>query len=413
MDELDDPSVLTGISKIVNPSKVNSKLDLDAIERELMKDGGIKPLKVKSSEQELNDIMRDIRTEPIQRPYQHNSHVARHNVLQQNQQKQERNGGSPLSTLQRFVSQTNPSIPFGNDSMSTDFDQNMGDETEETEKTEIDELENWEEEPEDAPLLAHIGSSAQGLPAPPALPYSVPATPPRQQYSAYPAQPTYLRYPQVPQVPQKTSYAQEALQAYAGDHEQQEALIEQERLEDQKEKMISDIEDLREELNSEQIKTDRIPEVTIDSSYADVAKVYKQIKRKYDRSRCEGLGESVMMASARMIEMVFDGQKSYFGYRPDMTGWNRTVRSKMRRMKYEQSVIVSEALEYWNVGPIQRMGLELIPSAFLYSLTRKEQHGRDNYTPDTAGTANIVQIRDRTTEDDRADALNDLREFDG
>lgn len=83
-----------------------------------------------------------------------------------------------------------------------------------------------------------------------------------------------------------------------------------------------------------------------------------------------------------------------------MTGFHRTVRSKMRRMKYEQSQIVSNALDYYNVGPISRMGLELVPSAFLYSLSRREQHGKDNYTPE----------RPANTED-RSAALDDLRQF--
>ena len=67
-------------------------------------------------------------------------------------------------------------------------------------------------------------------------------------------------------------------------------------------------------------------------------------------------------------------------------------------MRYEQSVIVSDAIERYNIGPMQRMALELFPSAFLYSLTRREQHGEETYNP-SSGT------------EDRSTALDDLRDF--
>lgn len=408
MDELDDPSILTGISKIVNPRKVDTKLDLDSIERELMGNGGLKPVAVKNSEQELTDILKDIRTEPISRMVLKSpSHVQKPKPAHDS-----------LSTLQRFVSKTNPSVPFGEDDEVDDF----GEAADDSEDFGND----WEGEPDE--LSPSIGSNPT-IPSvqPPQHPayYNPQMQPPQSAYynphqqqmqhqQHIQPQQGYRPVIQVPQMPQRpymqATYAQEALQAYAGDHEQQEAALEQERLEDQKEKMISDIEDLREELNADQIKTDRIPEVTIDSPYSDVSKVYKQIKRKYDRSRCEGLGESIMMAAARMTEMVFNGQRSYFGFRPDMTGWNRTVRSKMRRMRFEQSIVVSNMLEYYNVGPVQRMGLELIPSAFLYSLTRREQHGQNNYTPDSPNVAPTGG--QENMEDDRSAALADLQEFD-
>src|SRR5271170_4540956 len=93
-DELDDPTVLTGMAKMVNPRKVNDKLDLESIERDLMNNGGLKPMVIKDTERELSDILRDIRTEPI-----HSGHST---------------GGS-LGKLQNFVNKTNPSIPFGSD----------------------------------------------------------------------------------------------------------------------------------------------------------------------------------------------------------------------------------------------------------------------------------------------------------
>jgi len=411
IENIDDPSSLTGMAKIVNKRKVNLKLDLEAIERELMTGpGGLQPMKVTHPNQELADILRDIRTEPI------NSQIYK---SPSNRQELVTHQVQPTTTsarLQSFVSRTNPVVPpIFDDEQIEDNEIYNPDEGE-------PENHDYSEDPEYSEDSDYVENNIQTPIMPPRPAYYPPAPrtemykpqpeAPAPMYRSLVSTPTYMPanttqlnyqpgYQPMP-APVPGHYAQEALQAYSGDIATQENLAEQERLEDQKEKMIADIEELREELEAEGINISRIPEVNMDSPYPDVLKVYKQIKRKYDRSRCEDLGQNVLLAGARMVEMVFDGKKSYFGHRPDMTGWNRTVRSKMRRMRYEQSVIVSNALEYYNVGPIQRMGLELIPSAFLYSLTRKEQHGSDNYTPNG----------NNTTDDDRAGALNDLIEFD-
>ena len=174
-------------------------------------------------------------------------------------------------------------------------------------------------------------------------------------------------------------------------------LYEREQMYDQKEKMLDDIDDLRLELEDEDIKLDNIPLVNTDSSYYEIERVYKLLKRKWERTRCEGLSQEIFMASARAVEVAFDGEKSYFGFQPDMTGWHRTVRTKLRRMRYEQSQLVSSFIQAYNVGPFARMALELVPSAFLYSLSRREQHGIQQYNPYQTV--------------DSGEALNDLRDM--
>ena len=365
---MDDPSVLTGLSRMVNKRKVNTKLNLDNIERELIGLSGSKA-PVKDVESELTEYLRDIKTTPAK--------------LMQPKPLQPVQIPTVSTKIQNFVNHVTPEI----------------------EPKVEEEFEPEEEEEEFESVATYKSPSLSAVPNSEVInPYlTLPPVVNNNSYSQIKPSISYgpplSVHSGASNIP--PSYAQEALQVYAGDYNQQQALAEQEDMEDQKEKMIADIEDLRDELTGEGINTNRIPEVNMDSNYEDVTKVHKQLKRKYDRSRCEDLGQGVIMAAANMIEMAFDGQKSYFGYKPDMTGWNRTVRSKMRRLRFEQSVIVSEALEYYNVGPISRMGLELIPSAFLYSLTRRSQHGKDNYTPETGV---------RPAQDSSA-ALDDLRQF--
>jgi hypothetical protein len=376
---MEDPTILTGIAKIVNKRKVNNKLNLDAIERDLIGGGGLTQHPIKDVDAELNDLLKDIRTPAFDKV------IINRDPVQSFNRDSSKSLGNPMSSVNEISISRLPPTAAGNKIQQ--FIEN-------TDQNESDEELMDSDDDAVSDSVSEVAStqppaSAYYPPLPPVLPYNVPK--PMMQ------KPVYSTAPQVQQ-----NYAQEALQVYANDYNTEESIIEQEKLEDLKEKMLADIDELREELQSDGINTSRIPEVNMDSLYDTVNKVYKQLKRKYDRSRCEDLGQGVVLAATRMLEMACDGEKSYFGIRPDMTGFHRTVRSKMRRMKYEQSQIVSNALEYYNVGPVTRMGLELIPSAFLYSLSRREQHGKDNYTPDRETTGRGV---------DRSAALDDLRQF--
>jgi len=371
---MEDPTTLTGLAKIVNKRKVNNKLNLDAIERDLIGGNGSTQQPIKDVDAELNDLLKDIRTPAFDKV------VINREPVQSVSMDSFKSLGNPTSNVNEIsISRLPPRIPTAAGNKIQQFIENV--ETSESDEEIIES--NDESTLDNSPEPTY-------LPAPPVLPYNIPKQMPQRQ-------PVYSSAPQVQQ-----NYAQEALQVYANDYNTEESLIEQEKLEDLKEKMLADIDELREELQSDGINTNRIPEVNMDSPYDTVNKVYKQLKRKYDRSRCEDLGQGVVLAATRMLEMACDGEKSYFGIRPDMTGFHRTVRTKMRRMKYEQSQIVSNALEYYNVGPVTRMGLELVPSAFLYSLSRREQHGKDNYTPDREANTRGV---------DRSAALDDLRQF--
>lgn len=344
-DNINDPSVLTGIAGIVNRRKVNHKLNLENVERELMNQlGGMKPVEIKPINQELDDILKEVRTEPKRVP-----------------------------------------------KMEIKVDDSDSSEAE-------DEYEESSEE-EDVRLATASSPTYQKLIAnadpSPRTPYRV--QPPRAAPVPAPVQyaPAPVQYAPAPVRALKpvVTHAQEALQAYSGDINMQEEMIEAERIEEDKERMLMDIEDIRAELEDDGVDVSRIPIVNSDTHPSVVTKVYNQIKRKYNRSRCEDLGSNIFLSTATLVEMVFDGKKSYFGYKPNMDGWSRTVRSKMRRMRYEQSTIISNALDYYNIGPIGRIGLELIPSAFLHSVMRRETPKADVYMS-------------------KESALNDLREFD-
>jgi len=191
----------------------------------------------------------------------------------------------------------------------------------------------------------------------------------------------------------KYNHLDQVMQDYAGDNMDQ-FNIEQEQREDTKTILLEDIDELRFELESDGVELDRIPNVNSDSTLEDVQLVHKMLRMKYDRRRYNGFGNELVLAGVHGLEHVFNGQRKWGPYTPDLSGWHNTVRAKLRRMRYETATVVSDVMNDYNIGPITRIMLELIPSAIIYSKDRREQRGQDNYTFDQM-----------------SDAYNELAEF--
>lgn len=145
------------------------------------------------------------------------------------------------------------------------------------------------------------------------------------------------------------------------------------KIEEEKELLMLDIEDMIDELTIEEINLSRIPEITDNMPIEVLRRIYKRVKRKYDRHRCEDLGKNVCIAFVRGLERVCNGRNRIFGLYPDLTGWHRTVRSKLSKLKYEQSTIVTNVMEKYKVGPLTRLMMELVPSAAIYSINKQDQ----------------------------------------
>jgi hypothetical protein len=181
------------------------------------------------------------------------------------------------------------------------------------------------------------------------------------------------------------------LKTYTGNHD---INVYEEELEEEKAILLEDIDELKTELLGEHVDLSRIPVVDDKSPIDLVRKVNKILKRKYDRKRYNGFGTELILAASQGLEYVCDGKKKYGPWSPDLTGWHNTVRPKLRKMHYDTSAIVADIMNEYNIGPVWRIALELVPSAILYSRMKRDQHGTNNYTPDQM-----------------AEAYDDLRQF--
>jgi hypothetical protein len=168
--------------------------------------------------------------------------------------------------------------------------------------------------------------------------------------------------------------------------------FEEQKMEDLKYLMLDQIEMLRTSLIDAGMDLTKVPEVTAESSFNDVEKVYKTLKYRNDRSRYTSFAEEFILFGAHAMGEVFDGKKTYFGrYSPDLTGWHNQVNTKLQRLRPDTTEIVSNIMHDFNIGSGARMILELVPNAVLYNKMRKEQ--RDS--PSLYSDAHMAQANQR------------------
>lgn len=335
---MNDPMILSGISQLVNKNKINESLDLEAIEKDLT------------------------HMKKIKSPTKKNFKIINNSE----------------SSISEACSTASSSCSDSHDETDSD---------EEDSQTENSESEGSEKDSSSEDLDSESESESDS--GKKQKRRAVSKTRIRKTHSITPRGRSFSRK-------RERSFSRKQSKNYTPKFSPRSNMHQQDLREEQKETMIADIDWLIDELAQDEIDVSRVPAVNSDSSFKEVERVYKLVKNKYSRSRCDDLSKEIAIAGAKTLEMFFDGKKTYFGYKPDMTGWHRTVRTKMRRMNFERTQIVNSFLESNNISPIGRIAMELVPSAFLYSLSRREQFGQNNYT----------------ARDDQGEALNDLRDLD-
>lgn len=140
---------------------------------------------------------------------------------------------------------------------------------------------------------------------------------------------------------------------------------------DDKAILLQQISMLRGTLIDDGIDVSRVDEVDHRDSKEKINLIYKTLRLKNDSNRSCALAEELILAAAHAMAYLFDGEKDWFGRKPDLVGWPDTVKVKLRRVRYESATLVKDMMQDHNVSPGFRIGLELIPSMFLYSRNRK------------------------------------------
>lgn len=352
MEDIEDPTNLVGLAGLLNKSHTDEKLDLEALEKSYCGSTGVRVIQSSDPAKEFKDTIRDLSSE---------TGISLGDESEDTVEEMEQDAP---------VTEDSPVESLG-DTFDGELDPTMEADETISENREEQEMEN---------MFQRLNTRTQSR-----IPPNRPApTAPRPQTRPFPSGPSRPVSRPAPQTGRE-DHINEALRAYGGNSKDID--VEQENEEEMKSILLEDIDELRQELESTGVNVQRIPEVTTDSALEDIQKIHKILRRKYDRNRCNSFGTELILATAQGLEYAFDGKRKWGPYCPDLTGWHNTIRPKLRRMRYETSTIVSGIMQEYNIGPTARILLELVPSAFLYSKMRKEQHGKPNYSPDQMSEA--------------------------
>jgi hypothetical protein len=158
-------------------------------------------------------------------------------------------------------------------------------------------------------------------------------------------------------------------------------LFEQEKREDNKCKMLAEIDGLIELLTLDNADLSRIEKVDANTPYQRVDMVLRILRRKADEIRYRSFANEFLLFGAHALEEAFDGKTEYFGkYKPNLTGWHKQVNAKLKRMERDTGEVVSTMMRDYKIGSALRIGLELVPNAILYSRRMAEQTQTPTYT---------------------------------
>ncbi len=168
----------------------------------------------------------------------------------------------------------------------------------------------------------------------------------------------------------KQTYVNDVLNDISDDKDD-EFNMDNEREEDDKNLLLEQIDMLRMQLEDDGTDIRNIPIVNKSSNIIDIQNIYKRLKLKNNRNRYCSFAEELLLAGAYGMEYLFDGEKDWFGRKPDLVGWSKTVQVKLKRCRYQTSTFVKEIMEGYNMSSGMQLLIELVPSMFLFSRRKK------------------------------------------
>ncbi len=187
--------------------------------------------------------------------------------------------------------------------------------------------------------------------------------------------------------------------------------VEHERVQDIKASKLEQIGQLRMTLEEEGVDCQGAGTPTMSSSVEEIDSVLAILKLKNDRNRYSSLAEEIILGVAEGVETVFDGTREIpiIGWKPDYTGYHNTVNVKLHRMRFETSQVVGNVVERYNINPLVRIFMELLPSFFLYPRQQHKQRATPGLHADLGGQIpRISDAREAYSAIRRADTMSSV-----
>jgi len=197
-------------------------------------------------------------------------------------------------------------------------------------------------------------------------------------------------------------FTEEVQHSYSAIEEQNERTLKQEKIEE--------IRQLKLTLMDEGVNCDAIVVPKEEDTMGTIDSTLYTLQLKLDRTHYSTMAEGLVTGFVEtVVEGIFDGKRSFpmIGA-PDYTDYSKTVSMKMYRMRHQTSQVVGRVIQKYNIGPMARIFLELVPSIFTYPKERRKRlQSRSGLSNDPSFNDNIRKIRASDFEKD----VQDLEEI--
>ncbi len=171
--------------------------------------------------------------------------------------------------------------------------------------------------------------------------------------------------------PREHAYSREPYQydGYGHRYQDQKSYYD---MENDKDDMLEEINQMRLLFKDRGVNVDNIPFVSRENSFYEVNKVYEMLRSKDDMTRFASIAEEGVAIMAKLAEKIFDGRTEFFGIKPNIVGWSDAAKIKMKSMRLDTSRFVKAVFTKNNLGAGSRVILELVPSMVLFSLEKND-----------------------------------------
>jgi hypothetical protein len=137
--------------------------------------------------------------------------------------------------------------------------------------------------------------------------------------------------------------------------------------------LLEDINAIREALEDDRVIVSDIPVASENMGMSELDQIHQRLKSKMRRLRATSTAEELLVLLAKAVELIFNGENDYLGYRLNATGWSSTVKAKTRRMRFDMSRLVSSFTEGRGMSSGANILLELVPSLALHMAKKKSE----------------------------------------
>ena len=135
--------------------------------------------------------------------------------------------------------------------------------------------------------------------------------------------------------------------------------------------IIDRIDSIKVSLEKTSCDLSRVPPITKDTTLKEAKLILRMLQLKLNTTHASDFMDELILSAVNILESIFNGEREFFGKKIDLVGYQDTVKLKLRKMRYNTSMFVSSVMQGHQIPSGLQIILELLPSMFLYSRSRR------------------------------------------